>query len=99
MSKPMQADSFYTNPRLTALFILFIVVLGGVAFAGLARQEDPSMAERYAAGEYLLTRRLCSTGRVLNQRTAGDKPQRNSRNQKKFFLPQSPVYPSSPLNY
>ena len=44
----MQADSFYTNPRLTALFMLFIVVLGGVAFAGLARQEDPSMAERYA---------------------------------------------------
>ncbi len=44
----MQADSFYTNPRLTALFMLFVVVLGGVAFAGLARQEDPSMAERYA---------------------------------------------------
>ena len=42
----MQADSFYTNPRLTALFMLFVVVLGGVAFAGLARQEDPSMAER-----------------------------------------------------
>ncbi len=44
----MQADSFYSNPRLTALFMLFIVVLGGVAFASLARQEDPSMAERYA---------------------------------------------------
>ena len=44
----MQADSFYTNPRLTALFMLFIVVLGSVSFAGLARQEDPTMAERYA---------------------------------------------------
>jgi multidrug efflux pump subunit AcrB len=28
--------------------VLFIVVLGGAAFLGLARQEDPSMAERYA---------------------------------------------------
>ena len=44
----MQADSFYTNPRLTVLFMLFIVVLGSVSFAGLARQEDPTMAERYA---------------------------------------------------
>jgi multidrug efflux pump len=44
----MQADSFYTNPRLTALFMLFIVVLGSVSFAGLARQEDPTMTERYA---------------------------------------------------
>ena len=44
----MQADSFYSNPRLTALFMLFIIVLGGVSFLGLARQEDPTMAERYA---------------------------------------------------
>ena len=27
--------------------MLFIVVLGGAAFAGLPRQEDPKMAERY----------------------------------------------------
>ena len=44
----MRANAFYTNPRLTALFILFVVVLGGVAFLGLARQEDPSMTERWA---------------------------------------------------
>ncbi|MEM7077109.1 MAG: efflux RND transporter permease subunit [Pseudomonadota bacterium] len=44
----MRADSFYTNPRLTLLFILFVITLGGVAFSSLARQEDPTMTERWA---------------------------------------------------
>ena len=44
----MRGDRFYANPRLTALFVLFIVVLGGMAFSGLARQEDPTMTERWA---------------------------------------------------
>ena len=44
----MRANAFYTNPRLTALLILFVVVMGGMAFAGLARQEDPTMTERWA---------------------------------------------------
>ena len=44
----MRANLFYTNPRVSALLVLFIVVLGGEAFQGLARQEDPKMAERYA---------------------------------------------------
>ena len=43
----MRANLFYTNPRVSALLVLFIVVLGGAAFAGLPRQEDPKMAERY----------------------------------------------------
>ncbi len=43
----MRANLFYTNPRISALLVLFIVVLGGAAFAGLPRQEDPKMAERY----------------------------------------------------
>ncbi len=44
----MRANLFYSNPRLSALFVLFIVALGGVAFLGLARQEDPTMTERWA---------------------------------------------------
>ncbi|MDB2416798.1 efflux RND transporter permease subunit [Pseudomonadales bacterium] len=44
----MRANLFYTNPRVSVLLVLFIVVLGGAAFQGLARQEDPKMAERYA---------------------------------------------------
>ena len=44
----MRANLFYTNPCVSALLVLFIVVLGGAAFQGLARQEDPKMAERYA---------------------------------------------------
>jgi multidrug efflux pump subunit AcrB len=44
----VRANLFYTNPRVSALLVLFIVVLGGAAFQGLARQEDPKMAERYA---------------------------------------------------
>lgn len=44
----MRANAFYTNPRLTALLGIFIVLLGCVAFLSLARQEDPSMTERWA---------------------------------------------------
>ena len=44
----MQANAFFTNPRLTALFVLFVVIMGGMAFSGLARQEDPTMTERWA---------------------------------------------------
>ena len=44
----MRANAFYTNPRLTALLILFIAVMGGMAFSSLARQEDPTMTERWA---------------------------------------------------
>jgi multidrug efflux pump subunit AcrB len=42
------ANLFYTNPRLTALLVLFIVVMGGLAYLTLARQEDPTMTERWA---------------------------------------------------
>ena len=41
-------NAFYTNPRLSALLVLFIAVLGGLSFSGLARQEDPTMTERWA---------------------------------------------------
>ncbi len=44
----MRANAFYTNPRLSALLVLFIIVMGGMAFGGLARQEDPTMTERWA---------------------------------------------------
>ncbi|MEM7097686.1 MAG: efflux RND transporter permease subunit [Pseudomonadota bacterium] len=44
----MRANAFYTNPRLTALFVLFILIMGSMAFLGLARQEDPTMTERWA---------------------------------------------------
>ena len=44
----MRANAFYTNPRLAALLVLFIVLMGGMAFSGLARQEDPTMTERWA---------------------------------------------------
>jgi len=43
----MRGEAFYTNPRLTALFALFIVILGSVAFSSLARQEDPTLTERW----------------------------------------------------
>lgn len=44
----MRANLFYTNPRLTALALLFICVMGSMAYLTLARQEDPTMTERWA---------------------------------------------------
>ena len=44
----MRAELFFTNPRLTALALLFIVVMGTMAYLSLARQEDPTMTERWA---------------------------------------------------
>ena len=44
----MRTEAFYANPRLTALALLFIVVMGAMAFSRLARQEDPTMTERWA---------------------------------------------------
>lgn len=44
----MRWNAFYTNPRLTALFVLFVIIMGSMAFMGLARQEDPTMTERWA---------------------------------------------------
>jgi len=41
-------NAFYTNPRLSLLLVLFVTVLGALSYAGLARQEDPTMTERYA---------------------------------------------------
>ncbi len=41
-------NAFYINPRLTVLLVLFVTVLGAMSYAGLARQEDPTMTERYA---------------------------------------------------
>ena len=40
--------TFFENPRLSALLILFVLLLGGTALMGLARQEDPTMTERWA---------------------------------------------------
>lgn len=45
----MRAHAFFRNPRLTALAIAFIFIMGLTAFAGLARQEDPTMTERWAS--------------------------------------------------
>ncbi|MEQ9004656.1 MAG: efflux RND transporter permease subunit, partial [Pseudomonadales bacterium] len=39
---------FYDNPRLTVLATFLIALVGAVAYGGLARQEDPTMTERYA---------------------------------------------------
>ncbi|MFU8815141.1 MAG: efflux RND transporter permease subunit [Pseudomonadales bacterium] len=39
---------FYANPRLSVLAIALIALLGATALAGLARQEDPTMTERFA---------------------------------------------------
>lgn len=41
-------NNFFTNPRLTVISILFIFALGVSAAFSLARQEDPTMVERYA---------------------------------------------------
>ena len=40
-------NAFYTNPRLSALLVLFIMVVGGMSLATLARQEDPTMTKRW----------------------------------------------------
>ena len=50
----MRTEAFYENPRLTALFVLFVVVMGGMAFLGLARQEDSTMTDRWARVDTLL---------------------------------------------
>lgn len=44
----MSTNAFYTNPRLTALFVLFVCVMGSMSYMTLARQEDPTMTERWA---------------------------------------------------
>ena len=41
--------AFFTNPRLSALLIVFILLMGFTALNGLARQEDPTMTERWAS--------------------------------------------------
>ncbi|MFK7914610.1 MAG: efflux RND transporter permease subunit [Pseudomonadales bacterium] len=43
-----RGSAFYDNPRLSVLLVLFIFVLGGVAISTLAKQEDPTLTERYA---------------------------------------------------
>jgi multidrug efflux pump subunit AcrB len=40
-------DLFYRLPRLTFLAVGFIALMGIAAFVNLARQEDPTMTERY----------------------------------------------------
>lgn len=40
-------NNFFTNPRLTAIAVLFIFALGISAVFSLARQEDPTMVERW----------------------------------------------------
>lgn len=40
---------FYDNPRLSVLLVLFVLLLGGGALLSLARQEDPTMTERWAS--------------------------------------------------
>ncbi len=44
----MRTEAFYANPRLTALLVLFVVIMGTMAYTSLARQEDPTMTERWA---------------------------------------------------
>ncbi len=41
--------AFFTNPRLSALLIVFILLLGLTALGSLARQEDPTMTERWSS--------------------------------------------------
>ena len=45
---------FYHNPRLTALAISFIFIMGFAALTGLPRQEDPTMTERFGNIETFL---------------------------------------------
>lgn len=46
---PGLVSRFYDNPRLSALAVLFVLLLGGGALLSLARQEDPTMTERWAS--------------------------------------------------
>ncbi|MCB1684345.1 MAG: efflux RND transporter permease subunit [Pseudomonadales bacterium] len=41
--------AFYTNPRLSALTVIFVLLIGALALSSLARQEDPTMTERWAS--------------------------------------------------
>lgn len=42
------SNAFYTNGRLPVLLVLFVAIMTAVAISGLARQEDPTLTERYA---------------------------------------------------
>ena len=42
-------SAFYSNPRLSVLLVVFVLLFGGTALLGLARQEDPTMTERWAS--------------------------------------------------
>ena len=42
-------QAFFTNPRLSALLIVFILLMGLTALGSLARQEDPTMTERWSS--------------------------------------------------
>ncbi|MGI9327406.1 MAG: efflux RND transporter permease subunit [Pseudomonadales bacterium] len=42
------SNAFFTNPRLSVLLVLFVSALGAVAITTLARQEDPTLTDRYA---------------------------------------------------
>ena len=44
----MAFNRFYENPRLAALLVIFVITMGTMAYLGLARQEDPTMTERWA---------------------------------------------------
>ncbi|MEM6707931.1 MAG: efflux RND transporter permease subunit [Pseudomonadota bacterium] len=41
------ANAFYSNPRLTAMLVLMVAALGATAYGTLARQEDPTLTERF----------------------------------------------------
>ncbi|MBW2447310.1 MAG: efflux RND transporter permease subunit [Deltaproteobacteria bacterium] len=45
----MWSNAFYRNPRLTVLFLGLVAVAGLSALQSLARQEDPTMARRFAS--------------------------------------------------
>ena len=45
---------FYTNPRLSALLVLCILLVGGLSLATLARQEDPTMTKRWGGASTFL---------------------------------------------
>ena len=45
---------FYTNPRLSALLVLCILLVGSLSLATLARQEDPTMTKRWGGASTFL---------------------------------------------